>query len=88
MRILEWVTISSSRRSAQPRIEPRSPVSQADYLPSELSGKSAININIEIYIMIPSNFTPSKHIYKQVLNIFVLLCLFGFAIISIFLFKS
>lgn len=47
-----------------------------------------ITINIEIYIMTPANFTPSKHIYKQVLNIFVLLCLFGFAIIFIFLFES
>ena len=39
VRILEWVTISSSRRSAQPRIEPRSPALQADALPSEPPGK-------------------------------------------------
>ena len=34
-RILEWVAISFSRRSFQPRIEPRSPALQADSLPSE-----------------------------------------------------
>ena len=34
-RILEWVTMPSSRGSSQPRIEPRSPTLQADSLPSE-----------------------------------------------------
>ena len=34
-RILEWVTMPSSRGSSQPRIEPRSPILQADSLPSE-----------------------------------------------------
>ena len=34
-RILEWVAISSSRGSSQPRVRPGSPVSQADFLPSE-----------------------------------------------------
>ena len=39
-RILEWVAISFSRRSSQPRIEPGSPALQADALPSEPPGKS------------------------------------------------
>ena len=38
-RILEWVTISSSRGSSLPRIEPGSPILQADYLPSDPPGK-------------------------------------------------
>ena len=38
--ILEWVAMPSSRgSSSQPRIEPRSPVLQADSLPSEPPGK-------------------------------------------------
>ena len=35
VRILEWIAKASSRGSAQPRIEPRSPTLQADSLPSE-----------------------------------------------------
>ena len=38
-RILEWVTIPFSRGSSCPGIKPRSPVLQADSLPSELPGK-------------------------------------------------
>ena len=41
-RILEWVTISSSRGSSQPRDQSASPVSpalQVDFLPAESSGK-------------------------------------------------
>ena len=38
-RIPEWVAISFSRGSSQPRMEPRSPALQADALPSELLGK-------------------------------------------------
>ena len=37
-RILEWIAISFSRVSSQPRIEPRSHALQADALPSELLG--------------------------------------------------
>ena len=39
-RILEWVTISFSRGSSQPRIESRSPALQADALSSEPPGKA------------------------------------------------
>ena len=38
-RIPEWVAISFSRGSSQPRTEPRSPALQADALPPELLGK-------------------------------------------------
>ena len=38
-RILEWVAIHSSRGSSNPGIKPRSPVLQADSLPSEPLGK-------------------------------------------------
>ena len=38
-RILEWVTISFSRGSSQPRIEPGSPALEADALTSEPPGK-------------------------------------------------
>ena len=38
-RLLEWVVISSSRGSSQPRDEPRSPALQADSLPAEPQGK-------------------------------------------------
>ena len=38
-RILEWVAISFSRGSSQPRDRPRSPALQADALPSEPPGK-------------------------------------------------
>ena len=34
-RVLEWVAISFSRGPSWPRVEPRSPVLQADVLPSE-----------------------------------------------------
>ena len=37
-RILEWVAISFSRESSQPRIKPRSPTLLVDSLPSELPG--------------------------------------------------
>ena len=37
-RILEWVAISFSRGSSQPRIEPASPALQTDSLPSEPAG--------------------------------------------------
>ena len=39
-RILEWVAVSFSRWSSQPRIEPGCPTLQADALPSEPPGKS------------------------------------------------
>ena len=38
-RVLEWVAISFSRGSSQPKIEPRSPTFQAGALPSEPPGK-------------------------------------------------
>ena len=38
-RILEWVAISFSKGSSQPRIKPRSPALQANALPSEPPGK-------------------------------------------------
>ena len=38
-RILEWVTISSSRASSDPEIEPRALALQANYLPSQPPGK-------------------------------------------------
>ena len=38
-KILEWVAISFSRGSSQPREEPRSPTFQEDSLPSEPLGK-------------------------------------------------
>jgi len=38
-RILEWVAISFSRGFPDPGMEPRSPVLQADSLPSELPQK-------------------------------------------------
>ena len=37
-RMLEQVAYPSSRRSSRPRIEPASPVLQADSLPAELPG--------------------------------------------------
>ena len=37
--ILEWVAISFSRGSSQPRVKPRSPALQADSSPIELQGK-------------------------------------------------
>ena len=41
-RILEWVAFPFSRGSSNPRIEPRSPVLQADSLPAEPQGKPII----------------------------------------------
>ena len=38
-RIPEWVAIPFSRRSSQPRIEPRFPTLQLDSLPAEPPGK-------------------------------------------------
>ena len=38
-RILDWVAVSFSRGSSQPRIKPWSPALQADSLPSEPPGK-------------------------------------------------
>ena len=38
-RILEWVAILFSRRSSQPRIEPRSPALAGGFFTTELSGK-------------------------------------------------
>ena len=43
-RILEWVAISFSRGSSNPGIEPRSPASQADSLPSEPPGKPLLKV--------------------------------------------
>ena len=37
-RILEWVAISFSRRSSQPRVEPGSPALQADFYPVSYKG--------------------------------------------------
>ena len=39
-RILEWLAIPISKGSSQPEIQPRSPAFQADFLLSELPGKS------------------------------------------------
>jgi len=39
-RILEWVAISFSRGSSQPRDQTRPPALQADALPTELQGKA------------------------------------------------
>ena len=41
-RILEWVAIPFFGDLSDPRIEPRSPALQADFLPSELPGKPMI----------------------------------------------
>ena len=41
-RILQWVAMSSSRGSSNPGVEPRSPASQADSLPSGPPGKPKI----------------------------------------------
>ena len=38
-RIMEWVAIPFSRGTSRPRIKPRSPAMQADFLPSEPPGK-------------------------------------------------
>ena len=38
-RILEWIAFPFTREFPNPEIEPRSPASQVDYLPTELSGK-------------------------------------------------
>ena len=46
-RIQEWVAFPFSRGSSQPRIEPRSPASQADSLPTKLSGKPCLQIMLE-----------------------------------------
>ena len=43
-RILEWVAISFFRDLPDPGIEPRSPVLQADSLPTEPPGKPYIHI--------------------------------------------
>ena len=40
-RILEWVAVSSPRDLPDPGIEPRSPASQADSLPSEPPGMNS-----------------------------------------------
>ena len=48
-RILEWVAMPSSRGSPQPRIEPRSPVLQADSLPSVPPGKPAYKFFFYFY---------------------------------------
>ena len=39
-KILEWVAIPFSRGSSDPGMEPRSPVSQADSLPSDPPGEA------------------------------------------------
>ena len=41
-RILGWAAFPFSRGSSQPRIEPRSPASQADSLPAEPPGKPGV----------------------------------------------
>ena len=43
-RILEWVTISFSRGSSRPGIEPMSPALQVDSLPSEPTGKLNVDL--------------------------------------------
>ena len=43
-RILEWVALFFSRGSSQPGTEPGSPALQADALPSELLGKSSLDL--------------------------------------------
>ena len=48
-RILEWLAICFSRDLPKPRIEPESPVLEADSLPSEPPGKYYY-IGIYIYI--------------------------------------
>ena len=44
-RVLEWVVISSSRRSSRPRVEPTSPAWQADSLPLSHLGSPKIKKN-------------------------------------------
>ena len=44
--ILEWVAFSSPGDLPNPRIEPGSPVLQADALPSEPPGKSTMRWNV------------------------------------------
>ena len=43
-RMLEWVTISFSRGSSRPGIEPMSPALQVDSLPSEPPGKPNVDL--------------------------------------------
>ena len=71
-RIQEWVAFPFSRGSSQPRIKPRmecrSPASQADSLSTELSGKPCLQIMLEqIDINVETNdpqFSP-RSIYKS-----------------------
>ena len=44
-RIMEWVAIPFSRGTSWPRIKPRSPAMQADFLPSEPPGKPELTRN-------------------------------------------
>ena len=43
-RILEWVAMPSSRDLPHPGMEPRSPATQADTLPSESPGKPLLQL--------------------------------------------
>ena len=47
-RILEWVAVSFSRRSSQPRVKARSPALQVDSLPTEPQGKSYFSSNSDL----------------------------------------
>ena len=64
-RILGWVAISFSRGSSQPKDQTRSPVLQADSLPTELQGKPFIYIHIYIYIHISQNNIYIIHISQN-----------------------
>ena len=53
-RVLEWVAISFSGDLPDPGIKARSPVLQADALPSELSGKSSYPVSLGEIVIIYS----------------------------------
>ena len=61
-RILEWVAMSSSRGSSQPRIETRSSVLQADSSPSEPPEKS-MNTGVGSLSLLQGNFLTQEWIW-------------------------
>ena len=65
-RILEWVAISFSRGSSQPRDEPESPTFQADSLLSEPLGKMYnLHIYINTYVDFSVDFVCMKIISRR-----------------------
>jgi len=65
-RILEWVAFPFSRRSSQPRIEPRSPALQVDSLPAEPQGKSK-NTGVGILSILQQIF-PTQELNQGLLH--------------------